>query len=351
MKNMKKKRNETRRFRDKAYGWIRPLLMLLAAASAFPSQPQSKAEPDAMLLALDPAGPGERPRLFAPGTVTSPFSEYGLSISPAGDEIFYCIEIGEITGQYKTFLVSLKRDKGNWSRPEILPFSSAGQDSQPVLSPDGRTLIFLSHRPLIGSSPSRDPNFWAVDQKDGSWGSPYPLDAVNTDAVESMPFIHANGDLYFCAAPDIRSPHHIFVSKYVDGLFQKPERLKGAVNTPKGEFNPSLSPDGNILFFEIVGAPDGLGEGDIYYSRKAGDGGWDEPVNLGNLLNTPSSECRLLFSPGGNYVFFQSYRRPRLNERNNPLTYNLLLWNTCLRDGQGFDFYWIKASALEKVLK
>jgi len=345
-------KNETRRLRDKACRRISPLLMLLAAASAFPSQAQDKTDPDAKLLALDAEGPGERPRLFAPGTVTSPFSEYGLTISPGGDEIFYSIELREITGQYKTFLVALKWEKGAWSRPEILPFSAAGQDSQPVLSPDGRTLIFLSRRPLSAGAPSRDANFWAVDRKDGSWGTPYPLEAVNSAAWESMPFVHQNGDLYFCAAAGgPMAPQHIFVSKYADGRYQKPEQLKGAVNTPKGEYNPTLSPDGKLLFLELVDAPGGLGEGDIYVSRSTGEGTWGEPANLGNPLNTPSSECRLMYSPGGNYVFFQSYRRPLLINRNNPLTYNLLMWNSHLATGESFDFYWIQASALEKALK
>jgi hypothetical protein len=327
------------------------LMALFVASSGLPSQAQDALGSDAKLLALDPAGPGETPRLFALGTVTSPFSEYNLTISPAGDEIFYSIEIQEVTGQYKTFLVALKWDKGLWSRPEILPFSAGGLDSQPVISPDGRTLIFLSRRPLVAGTPARGSNFWAVDRKDGSWGTPYPLEAVNSDVTKMMPFVHRNGDLYFCAAPPGgQSPQHIFVSKYSEGRYQKPEQLKGGVNTPKGEYNPALSPDGNLLFLELVDGPGESGQGDIYICRKTGDGSWGEPKNLGNLFNTPVSECRLMYSPGGNYVFFQSPRRPRLNDRNNPVTYNLLMWNSHRLGEEAFDFYWIKASVLEKAL-
>ncbi|MDH4270355.1 MAG: hypothetical protein OEW18_00100, partial [Candidatus Aminicenantes bacterium] len=146
-------------------------------------------------------------------------------------------------------------------------------------------------------------------------------------------------------------PQHIFVSKYIDGRYQKPEQLKGAVNTPKGEYNPTLSPDGSLLFLELVNGPGGLGEGDIYVSRPTGEGSWGEPMNIGNLLNTPGSECRLMYSPGGNYVFFQSNRRPLLISRNNSMTYNILMWNSHLATGESFDFYWIQASALEKALK
>ena len=343
-------KNEMRRIRNKVCRRLCPLLMILAATSAFPSQPQEKAEPDAKLLALDPAGPGPTARLFAPGTVTSPFSEYGLTISPAGDEIFYCIEIREISGQYKTFIVALKWEKGAWSRPEILPFSAAGLDSQPVLSADGRTLIFLSRRPLGAGATSLGDNFWAVDRNDGSWGTPYPLEAVNSDGWESMPFIHRNGDLYFCTMPAMRNaPQHIFVSKYADGRYQKPEQLKGEINTPGGEYNPTLSPDGSFLFLELLNAQ---GDGDIYVSRKTGEGSWGKPENLGNFINTPySSECRLTYSPGGNYVFFQSPRRPQLIGRNNPVTYNLLMWNSHIIGQQSFDFYWIQASSLDKGLK
>ena len=344
--------NKNRRIRGKS-GWgIGPVLMLLALAAGLPAQTQDIPAPDGKLLALDPAGPGERARLFAPGGVTSPFSEWGMTIAPGGDEIFYTLEIRDVSGQYKTFIAGMRWANGAWTRPEILSFSNTAADSQPVLSRDGLSLIFCSRRPLDAQDRSGDDNFWRVDRNAGSWGVPTPLEAVNSEADETMPFIDGNGDLYFCAALNgARSPQHIFVSKFVQGEFEKPEQLKGGVNTPGGEYNPTFSPDGRLLFLELVDAPGGLGGGDIYFSRKAADGTWGEPVNLGNVLNTRFSECRLLYSPGGSCVFFQSIRPPRLGGPNNSLTYNLLLWNSSVIAPESFDFYWMAASALERALK
>lgn len=53
--------------------------------------------------------------------------------------------------------------------------------------------------------------------------------------------------------------------------------------------HPNLSPDGNTLFFasDRAGSFGGM---DIYVSKKASDGTWGEPVNLGNKVNTAGNE-------------------------------------------------------------
>jgi len=72
----------------------------------------------------------------------------------------------------------------------------------------------------------------------------------------------------------------------------------------RGEYSvghASLSPDGTQLFF-ISNRDGGQGETDIYLSRRVGTG-WGEPVNLGNIINTPGRELFPFFHHTGRLYF------------------------------------------------
>jgi outer membrane protein OmpA-like peptidoglycan-associated protein len=82
---------------------------------------------------------------------------------------------------------------------------------------------------------------------------------------------------------------------------------------------PCLSPDGKKLFF-ASDKPGGYGGSDLYYSEWSGDR-WEDPVNLGNVINTKgnesypfiNSEGELFFSSdghkglGGKDIYFSVY--------------------------------------------
>jgi len=60
---------------------------------------------------------------------------------------------------------------------------------------------------------------------------------------------------------------------------------------------PSFSADGHQLFFGST-RPGGLGGADLYVSRRTNkhdDFGWQEPVNLGPLINSPEDETALTY--------------------------------------------------------
>ncbi len=53
--------------------------------------------------------------------------------------------------------------------------------------------------------------------------------------------------------------------------------------------DPCISSDGKRLYF-VSGKPGGKGGSDIYFSDQNKDGIWQEPVNLGDRINTPNEE-------------------------------------------------------------
>jgi outer membrane protein OmpA-like peptidoglycan-associated protein/tetratricopeptide (TPR) repeat protein len=94
---------------------------------------------------------------------------------------------------------SIKKDN-TWQRPVNLGYkvNSEVWDSQPSLSPDGRTLYFASTRGnRVGKS-----DLWMMERDSaGNWGEPVNMGKpVNTAGSEMAPFIHFdNQTLYFAS--------------------------------------------------------------------------------------------------------------------------------------------------------
>ena len=98
----------------------------------------------------------------------------------------------------------------------------------------------------------------------------------------------------------------IYVSYNKTGKWEKPTRLNENINTP-GQWNsqPSISPDGNILFF-VSKRPGGLGQHDIWYSTCNGDDQWGPPINLGDKINTLFIDLSPRYYADQKVLFFSS---------------------------------------------
>ncbi|PJJ08183.1 WD40 repeat protein [Flavobacterium sp. 1] len=74
--------------------------------------------------------------------------------------------------------------------------------------------------------------------------------------------------------------------------------------------HPSLSPDEKTLYF-VSDMPGGLGESDIYRVSVNSDGSYGNPINLGNVINTPGKET-FPFVTDENEIYFASDTHPGL---------------------------------------
>jgi len=87
--------------------------------------------------------------------------------------------------------------------------------------------------------------------------------------------------------------------------YSDPKRMGGEINTQWDEWDPCVSPDGDLLVF-CSKNPSGLGEDDLFVSFRMNDGGWSEAVNLGDGINSDRSENRPFITADGKYLFFNS---------------------------------------------
>jgi len=85
-----------------------------------------------------------------------------------------------------------------------------------------------------------------------------------------------------------------------------PVSLGSGINTASSEAGPTLSADGLELYYSSD-RPDGAGDSDIWMATRSARGlAWSDPVNLGEPINTPGGQNNPSLSPDGHTLFYGS---------------------------------------------
>ena len=174
--------------------------------------------------------------------------------------IMYFTACNREDGKGRCDIYICKNENGEWSVPENIgsPVNSSSWEAQPSISPDGKTLFFVSNRD--GGLGGKD--IWISTQNSvGEWSKPINLgENINSSGDEQSPFIH---------------------------------------------------PDNQTMYFSSNGRT-GMGQGDLFKASRNNDGTWNEAVNLGYPINTSFDEVGLIVNAKGDRALFSS---DRLNRR------------------------------------
>lgn len=157
-------------------------------------------------------------------------------------------------------------DGMTWAEPELLPdpINTPSHESSASLSPDGKTMYFVSTRP--GGLGGRD--IW-ISTKDaqGNWSAPVnPGAAINTKDDEEGVFIHPDGVTLYFSSKGHKSygGYDVYRSTRVNGMWTQAENLGKPVNTPGDELFYQLTADGRKAYYASSGQPGCIGDKDIY---------------------------------------------------------------------------------------
>jgi len=288
--------------------------------------------------------PGMTPELFAPGIVTTEFHEHSSpAFSPDGSEVYWSVFINFWGPQV---ILYMKQENGQWTPPQVAPFSGQYTDGNPFFSQDGKKLFFESERPVKknGEYPN-DIDIWVVDRIENGWGEPKHLGyTINSDYWERGPSVSNNGNLYFSSMRKGGfGQSDIYCSKLTKGLYSEPENLGSSINTDGYESWPFIAPDESFLMFES-------NSGDILISFRQRDGYWSKPISTAEKIKTRGSQDRFpMVSHDSKYLFFVSSRRI-----GNPYFEKRLELNEIkeraknLGNGMG-DVYWMDAKIIESL--
>jgi hypothetical protein len=244
-------------------------------------------------------GAGAGARMMA--EVSSPLNDYNLSEDRAGTLRVFARSEAEF--QKAKILVSERR-RGRWTAAVAIAFSDARwSDTDPWLTPDGRTLYFSSDRPTSAKPDKRDTDLWRARRlPDGVWSAPEHLgDVVNGAGPELGAELHGGVLTWSAAKRSGKGGLDIYRSVERDGVFSAPELLPGPFNTAASDSDFTLSADGRrAAFWRMVGD-----KGVLHAAERSGDG-WSEPAPLPDSVNIGPFNFTPSFSADGKRLTFAS---------------------------------------------
>lgn len=239
--------------------------------------------------------------------------QYFPSLSADGRLLVFTEREVDSEKKDEDFYFSEMTSDGSFSPKRKLPGSinTPLNEGAQTVSADGRIIIFTGcHRPNGYGSCDLYASYL---RPDGSWSTPQNLGpSINTSHWESQPSLSPDGrTLYFVRGKTGRdeSTDIYYSTLEKDGQWTEAKPVSGAVNTPGREATPFIYFDNQTLFFASDGHP-GFGDMDFFYSKRSPDGTWSEPVNLGYPVNTAAEEFSLIISPNGQTGYFASDSRP-----------------------------------------
>ena len=279
----------------------------------------------AVALALTAGTP--QARMLDPGVISTTANEFGGAISPDGRELWY--SSGVPPYYMEAIFFSRRLPNGHWGPRQLAPFSGRWHDFDPVFSPDGKRVLFISDRPTRPGELKRDYDIWYADrQADGRWSRAHRLpepvnsvpDANGNGGREEFASVAADRTIYFAGdprgsdgaagggMPGMGGGMAIYRVPYSNGRYGTPERLPNVINFTGVVGEPVIAPDQSYMFFSAFGAPGGYGNWDVYFARRGADGQWQTPRNLGPAVNTAERDYSPRLAPDGHTLLFTSER-------------------------------------------
>ena len=240
--------------------------------------------------------------VFAPGVVSTGH-EFTVTFAPDGHEVYFTR--GFVETRQNHVMRSVWRD-GAWQPAERVSFSvDNASDLDPALSVDGRRLYFVSTRRHAGSDSTRpDMDIWVAERRGDGWSEPRWIPELGSPAKEGSPTVDRDENLCFFSDRGRESGSNaIFCSAWKNGTFTNPVAANANVNAGPSDTSPWLSPDGNTLLFYSKRAG-GVGQADVYMARKDARGEWGPATSLGAGVNTPASEYNPSVSRDGQTLYF-----------------------------------------------
>lgn len=132
---------------------------------------------------------------------------------------------------------------------------------------------------------------------------------INTpDGWEAQPTLSPDGNtLYFASWREGSQLTDIYYSKrQADGSWGRANPVPGPINSAGHDKGPFIHQDSETMYFvsDCSSERPGAGGSDMFYSRMKEDGSWDTPKNLGYPINTSGNEVGMVVSTDGHLAYF-----------------------------------------------
>ncbi|MDO4191449.1 MAG: OmpA family protein [Bacteroidales bacterium] len=250
------------------------------------------------------------PVAFAPINLTAintDKDDYFPSITSDGMSISTTVADRTLRGNAQEDLYWSYMKDGEWQKSQPLTqLNTDGNEGSQSFSADGRYMFYVAcdRRESDGGCDIyysiREGNKWSVPINPGA-----PL---NTTYWESNPVLSpAGNELFYVTNRDGQSDiWHCDVVIEENGRlkFKNPRSLGSPVNTNKDEYAPFIHADNKTLYFASSGH-NSLGKNDIFFSKRE-NGKWSKPENIGYPINTVNDEMSFVVTASGDKAYFAS---------------------------------------------
>lgn len=269
---------------------------------------------------------------FAPQmvkNVSSDKDEYFPMISPDNELIFYTRKIDRknlgdlVSNVVEEFTFSQRPDINSYfnnGTPLKAPFNNGtfSNYGAATLSVDNKEMIICACKKeqVYGQDYTNCDLYITTYERSGAGGNDFtwtPLQnmgpGINTnDGWEAQPSLSADGNtlFYTVARPSSRDNDIYIVKRNEDGTWGD-ARPFDEINTDGKDKSPFLHQDSETLYFvsTCTDTRRGVGGLDIFYIREE-NGKWSEPKNIGYPINSKEDELGLFVSTDGKIAYYSS---------------------------------------------
>jgi outer membrane protein OmpA-like peptidoglycan-associated protein/tetratricopeptide (TPR) repeat protein len=187
------------------------------------------------------------------------------------------------------------------------PFNSENNDAVVGISSDGYRLFI--YRGNIDNGCIQATSF---NPEKGKWSKPkdVPRKLVSKDGETSACLSSDGKELYYVSRNEklTSGGKDILVSRLDEkGKWQEPRNIGGLINTKYDEEGVFITPDGKYLYFASQGH-NSMGGFDVFRSMRLENGAWSSPENLGYPINTPDDELFYITDESGTCGYYSAIR-------------------------------------------
>jgi len=251
--------------------------------------------------------------------INSDKADYGPTIGNIDNVLLFTSKrnghIDPLNKNYNEDLFYTRKVDGVWEYAEELKkINTPYNEGSACLSNDGKHLFFArcNAPDCYGSCDI----FVAELRADSTWGDVRNLGpSINSVGWDSQPSLSHSGDTLFFASDRIGGfgfSDIYYSTKDKNGVWQKALNAGPIVNTRGFEVSPFFHHRYNVLYFSSNGQPLSFGDFDIYKSHK-NKITWDEPKNIGPLVNGPGSEYYFTIDSESGYLYYARSAKDDIN--------------------------------------
>lgn len=238
-------------------------------------------------------------------SVNGPYMEYFPAVTADGKELIFTRNQPSPRALKEDFYVS-RGGQGQWSLAEALDrqVNSDGNEGALCINADGNVAVFTACGREDGAGSC---DLYMTIRENGTWGKPFNLGyPINTEAWESQPSLSPDGrTIYFTSnRRGGKGGKDLWKSTFEGGgEWGEPVNLGDSINTRGDEITPFMHWDGQSLYFASTGHP-GIGDFDMYLSLRLDNDLWSSPQNLGYPINSVREENGLIVAPDGRTAYY-----------------------------------------------